>query len=56
MCNLFVSYDVYIHTYIKRILFVFDKCCSEVSITGLISNLPTIIGIGKNIYVKAPCH
>ncbi len=40
---------------------VYDLVCrlrsvNGVIITGLISNPPTVIEIGKNIYVKASCH
>ncbi len=41
---------------IKYLLVVFGKCCSEVTITRLITYLPTVIEIGKKIYVKALCH
>ncbi len=41
---------------IKWILFVFDICWSVVSFTTFITTTPTVIEIGKNIYVKAACH
>ncbi len=37
---------------IQFILLLFGKCCSEVIITRLITYLPTVIEIGKNIYVS----